>query len=475
MSNYYEILGINNNATKEEIKKAYKKVALEAHPDKHPEETRDEATSRFKKICEAYGVLSDDAKRDIYDRFGADAVDDLNNLNAHNNEEEQPHVFMGNFPKDFFTGLSGFGEFEFSKMFSGMNGSMGGFKFKTRTGSGSESESSTDSSPDNDSESESNLDDTPVQDLHIEHEITLELLYTGTTVKKSIYRFNLCKKCEGSGTKKQKASKCTDCEGSGNVQRKVKKSSGTQTISEKCRKCKGSGKSNKVDKTFEPCNTCSGNRVCQEEYQIEFKVYPGAYSGTKITIENEGHQIPKEYIKDDKTRTNIIIHLDEIPHQVFKRNFMIESFMDSVDPADLLVELEISLGESLCGFSKKITHLSGSPIDISYNTTVKPEDILVYKNMGMEVYTGKTISKSKKLYGNLYIHLKVKYPEMTKINKEQIWKALEGSTYKQVDDQTNNLVSIENYKSTTDDKPNNKPKKSKRKSHKSPNGECRTQ
>ena len=202
---YYEVLGLKKGATEDEIKKAYRKLAKENHPDLHPDDKAAEA--RFKEINEAYEVLSDADKRAKYDQFGHAGVD--------------PNFGAGGFGGGFSgfggEGFGGFGDI-FSDLFSGF-GFGGGSQQQTRNG--------------------------PIKGEGIRTAVTIsfEEAAFGCEKKVSISRYESCTDCGGSGCAKGTTPEvCPDCRGSGTIRRQYQTGGMTFATPTRCNRCGGTGK-----------------------------------------------------------------------------------------------------------------------------------------------------------------------------------------------------------------------------------------
>ncbi|KAM5177596.1 dnaJ homolog subfamily A member 4 [Callospermophilus lateralis] len=248
---YYDILGVKPSASPEEIKKAYRKLALKYHPDKNPDEGE-----KFKLISQAYEVLSDPKKRDIYDQGGEQAI-----------KEGGSGSPSFSSPMDIFD------------MFFGGGGRMA----RERRGK------------------------------NVVHQlsVTLEDLYNGVTKKLALQKNVICEKCEGIGGKKGSVEKCPLCKGRGMQIHIQQIGPGmVQQIQTVCIECKGQGERiNPKDR----CESCSGAKVVREKKIIEVHVEKGMKDGQKILFHGEGDQEPELEPGD------VIIVLDQKDHSVFQR------------------------------------------------------------------------------------------------------------------------------------------------------------
>ena len=370
---YYEILGVSKNASERDIKKAFKSATLKYHPDKNPGKEK-ECEEIFKKIVEANSVLSDKDKRDTYDKYGKEGLGENGGMSQDDLQDILKNMFGGGFS------------------FGGMKG---GFPF----------------GQDNDSDDE-------IPDVQAVVDLTLEELYVGKQITKTIERGCLCEACDGTGNEDKKNHICEHCKGRGMVSIVRQMGPMIQQMMQPCNKCGGKG----GDKSKQ-CKICNGNKGITKKYTFECEIPKGSYSKYDITIPNEGNEIPKESQKGNK-RTDIKLIVREVPHQIFKHMFVIEDKKDEPDPADLLINIDITLAESLCGFVKKITHLDGSTYNLSYNKLVKHGEIIIFKKLGMP-----SLEKEGEM-GDLYVSISIEYPnDIASDKKGRIWQILTDSAY----------------------------------------------
>lgn len=225
---YYEVLGISKSASEDEIKKAYRKLALAHHPDRNA--GNKEAEERFKEANEAYSILSDSAKRQQYDHFG--------------------HAGAGG--RGFHPGQGGgfsdvFGDI-FEEFFGGQGGQGG-----RRPQSGS--------------------------DLRYDMAVTFEEALLGKEGKIKLRRPETCGKCKGTGAKDGETKNCKTCNGSG----QVRFQQGFFTISRNCTTCQGKGNT-----AAHPCHTCQGKGYTEREKTISVRIPPGVDTGTRLRVVGEG-------------------------------------------------------------------------------------------------------------------------------------------------------------------------------------------
>ena len=232
-SDYYELLGVARNASPEEIKKAYRKKAMQHHPDKNP--NNPEAEAKFKELSESYDVLRDNEKRAAYDRYGHAA-----------------------FEQGMGSSHAGASAFDFASSFSDIFGDlfgdfMGGGQGRT-SGRGA--------------------------DLRYNMEINLEDAYSGKQTTINVPTSINCKPCNGTGAKGKSAPEaCTMCRGHG----KVRAQQGFFTIERTCPQCQGDGYQIK-----DPCSECSGNGRVRKDKKLSVNIPSGIESGVRIRLSGEG-------------------------------------------------------------------------------------------------------------------------------------------------------------------------------------------
>lgn len=262
---YYEILSVSRTASEAEIKAAYRKLAVQYHPDKNPDDPH--AEEKFKEAAEAYSVLSDQQKRAAYDRFGHQGVGA-----GAGGAGFGGAGFTGNI-EDIFD-LFGFGD-----MFGGTGrGAGGGRRNTAQRGS----------------------------DLRYDLEITLEEAATGKEETLHIPRLEKCGECEGTGAEKgTQAETCVTCQGAG----QVRYQQGFFSVMRACSNCAGKGQ---IIKT--PCKKCKGAGRIEKEKKLEIKIPAGVETGSRLRVSGEGEAGTGGGQSGD---LYVVIHVAE--HEMFER------------------------------------------------------------------------------------------------------------------------------------------------------------
>ncbi len=242
---YYEILGVPKNADLPQIKKAYRSLALKYHPDRVPQDQKKQAEEKFKEISEAYGVLSDPQKRQMYDQYGHAGIDQRYTAEDIFRGADFSSIFEEAGLGDIFSHFFGDSLFD---IFSGTT---------TRTSRSRRG-----------------------HDIQYEVEVTLEEAYTGIKKKIKILRHEQCSHCQGSGAKPGSQLKlCATCRGQGHVTM----SSGFFRMSQTCTTCHGQGKV-----ISEYCPHCNGKGVIRATRNIDVTIPSGVDNNSRLRIKGEG-------------------------------------------------------------------------------------------------------------------------------------------------------------------------------------------
>ncbi len=316
---YYEVLGLDKGASKDEVKKAFRKLAAQYHPDK---KTGDE--NKFKEISEAYAVLSDEKKKAEYDAYG--------------------HAFQG---AGGAQGFGGFGGFNWADFANAANANGQSFEFDLGDifgemfGGGRRQARG--------------------RDISIDIELSFEESIFGTNRKVLLTKMNTCDECKGTGAKRgTDMVDCTTCNGNGRVRETRQSVMGTfQTVRE-CSVCAGRGKVPK-----ERCGHCGGAGVRRSEEEIAVVVPPGIQAGEMIRMSSRGEAIPNGAAGD------LYIKVHVKPHASIKR-----------EGSNLETKLPIKLTDALLGNVYRVETLDGG-VDITIPAGIKHGEMLRIKGKGV--------------------------------------------------------------------------------------------
>lgn len=326
---YYEILCVSKTADLEEIKKAYRKLAIQNHPDRNP--GNKEAEERFKEISEAFEVLGDSNKRATYDQFGHEG---LRGAFTGGGFTWQDFTHFGDF-EDIFSGLDDF--------FRGFG--MGGGIFDSGSGRTRKG---------------------PHRGSDIQHEVNLEFLEAALGIEKSIEvsSYEVCDTCKGSGAKPgTKETECLTCRGRG----QISVSSGFFSITQTCQKCGGSGR---VIKT--PCAKCNGYGKVKDIRKIKVKIPAGVDTGTRLRLAHEGNSGDK-----GGPRGDLYVFINVKAHEFFKRQ-----------DHNIYCETKITYTQAVFGTDIVIPTLDGK-VDIKIPSGTQSGKIFRLKGKGVpDLFSG---------------------------------------------------------------------------------------
>ncbi|MDX2196014.1 MAG: molecular chaperone DnaJ [Cytophagales bacterium] len=292
---YYDVLGVGRNAGEDELKKAYRKLAIQYHPDKNP--GNKEAEEKFKEAAEAYDVLSNSEKRSRYDRFGHQGVGgaSANGGSGMNMEDIFSH----------FGGIFG-DESPFGSFFGGQGG--GG---RQRRGS----------------------------DLRIKLKLNLEEVTNGVEKKIKVKRYVSCRACGGNGAKNGSSHKnCPTCNGSGQVRRVVNTMLGQMMSATTCSTCQGEGKI-----VIERCEVCAGEGRTLDEEIISVKIPAGVAEGMQLSMNGKGNVPQRGGYPGD-----LLIVVEEEENELLKR-----------EGNNIIYDLHISFIDAALGTSVEVPTIDG--------------------------------------------------------------------------------------------------------------------
>lgn len=358
---YYEVLGVSKTASDQEIKSAYRKLAIKYHPDKHvndSEADKKSAEEHFKEAAEAYEVLSDPQKRQRYDQYGHAGMSGAGGFSGGFTDMNDIFSHFGDLFESW--GMGGGMGGGFSSFFGG--GSRGGQR--VRRGS----------------------------DLRVKVVLTLEEIATGVEKKIKVRKLVECPTCHGSGSSDGAVDQCPTCHGAGHVVRSQRSIFGMMQVQEECPTCHGEGKiiRNK-------CSKCNGEGVVRDEEIITIKIPAGVSGGMQIPIQGKGNAAPRGGVPGD-----LIVLVEESEHKDLIR-----------EGNDLVYNLLLDMPTAVLGGQVKIPTLNGeAKITIAPGT--QPGKVLRMRGKGLPV-----IDQYARQYGtgDLLINVGVYIPE--RLNKEE--------------------------------------------------------
>jgi len=335
---YYDVLGVSRTASADEIKKAYRKLALKYHPDRVSDDDKTEASEKFKEATAAYEILSDSTKKSQYDQFGHAAFQNGGGggfggggFGGMEHAEEVFREFMGGFGGGGGGGI-------FGSIFEGVFGgsSSGSQRNAPRRGS----------------------------DLEMSMEITFEESAFGVTKKIKIPRYETCPTCEGDGAKPgTKRAHCSYCGGSGQVMSQA----GFLNIAKTCPRCNGEG-----EIVESPCTECRSTGRVKQEKTIKIDIPGGVDTGTRVRMYGEG-----EIGQRGGGRGDLYILIYVKKHPIFKR-----------DENNVLCEVPISFVQAALGDEVSVPTLHGK-IDMKIPAGTQPGKIFRIRDKGISDVRGR--------------------------------------------------------------------------------------
>lgn len=348
MSDYYEALGLSRGSTQDEIKKAYRKSALKYHPDRNQGDAT--AEKKFKEISEAYEVLSDEKKRQIYDQYGADALKGAAGMGG-----AGPHGGFSSMEEALRTFMGAFG---------GGGGGGGGGESIFDSFFGFEQE---DSGERQGASKKMNLS------------ISFEESMKGVEKEVAITNYATCSTCDGSGAASASSiKKCSRCKGSGQVHQ----SRGFFSMTSVCPQCYGRGKT-----ITEPCPDCRGEGRIKEKQQIKIKVPAGIDNGMRLRMSGYG-----DAGEGGGPAGDLYVFISVEPHSVFQR-----------EGDDVFIELPLSFSEAALGCKKELPTPHGGSCRISIPEGTQSGKVLRVKGEGAPNVNGRG-------KGDLLVNITVETP-----------------------------------------------------------------
>ena len=324
---YYEVLGVDKKASEDEIKKAYRKIAIKYHPDRNPGDKT--AEEKFKEAAEAYSVLSDKQKRQQYDQFGFDGPN------------------MGG-------GFGGFGAGGFSmddifSMFGDVFGGRGGFGGFSGFGGGQRAQYHG-------------------TDLRLKVRLTLQEISTGVTKKFKVRKDIVCSECNGSGAQNGSGSEtCPTCHGQGYTVRTVRSILGMMQTQSECPTCHGEGTIIK-----NKCPHCNGQGIVKGEEVVEINIPAGVAEGMVVNVPGKGNAAPHNGVPG-----NIQVYVEEEPNDTFVR-----------DGQDIIYNLLLDFPTAALGGEVDIPTIEGTKVKIKIEPGTQPGKTLRLRGKGLPAVQG---------------------------------------------------------------------------------------
>lgn len=362
MSNYYEVLGISKTASAEEIKKAYRKKALQHHPDKNQGDPK--AEKSFKEISEAYEVLSNTQKKDVYDRYGEEGLKGGGGMGGHqggySSMDEALRTFMG----AFGGGGGGGNESIFESFFGGGNApSRGG----AQAGSSKK----------------------------VTITLSFEEAACGTEKEIAISTYQPCASCKGRGSATAEGLKnCKRCQGSG----QVVQNRGFFSMSTTCPDCHGEGKI-----ITNPCKDCSGSGRFKDKRKVKVTIPPGVDTGMRLRMAGLG-----DAGESGGPSGDLYVIMDVQPHPFFKRQ-----------DDDITILMPITITEAALGCKKEIPTLSGGVCRLTIPEGTQSGKVLRIRGEGIQ-----NVHAQGK--GDLLVTLLVETPEKLTEKQKELLRAFAG-------------------------------------------------
>ena len=349
---YYEVLGVSRDASPEEIKRAYRRLAMRYHPDRNPGNKK-EAEEKFKEISEAYEVLADPEKRRLYDQYGHDGL-------------------TGHFKGDTFTWQDFthfddlrdiFGDFGLGSFFSDLFDIFGGTARARRARS-------------------TTVRAERGEDIRIRLKLTLEEMASGATKTIRLQRYEPCSACGGSGSRSGGTTTCPTCGGTGVVRRSSRSFFAQLVQTTVCPQCKGEGVV-----VRDPCPHCQATGRVKKAVTLKINVPRGIETGQYLTLRGEGNVGQR-----GAPRGDLIVVVEQIPHRIFRR-----------EGSDLYAELEIGMAKAALGGEVVVPTVDGNSARFKIPPGTQTHTVFRLKKKGMPKLGGGS--------GDLYVTVIVKTPE----------------------------------------------------------------
>ena len=366
---YYEVLGVEKSASEAEIKKAYRKLAIQYHPDKNPGDK--EAEEKFKEAAEAYSVLSDKDKRARYDQFGHAGMGGAAGGGGFNGQSMSMDDIFSMFG-DIFGGGGGFGGFS---GFGGFGG--GGGRAQQRKFRGS--------------------------DLRVKVKMNLKDIANGVEKKFKLKKYVVCEHCHGSGAEGNSGTEtCPNCHGTGSVTRTQQSIFGMMQTQTVCPNCNGEGKIIK-----DKCKHCSGEGIVYGEEVVEVKIPAGVGEGMQLTVNGKGNAGKRNGVPGD-----LLVVIEEEAHPELIR-----------DDNDLIYNLLLSVPTATLGGTIEIPTID-SKVKVKIEPGTQPGKVLRLRGKGLPSVNSYGYSNGT---GDLLVNISVYIPETLSKEEKQAMEKMQNS------------------------------------------------
>lgn len=367
---YYEVLGVDKNASEDEIKKAYRKLAIKYHPDKNPDDKN--AEEKFKEAAEAYDVLHDPNKRKQYDQFGFDGPAGMGGSGGFGGGASMDMDDIFSMFGDIFGGHGGF---------SGFSGFGGG----SRTRQHAQFRGS---------------------DLRLKVRLTLQEIATGITKKFKLKKDVTCTHCHGTGAESGSGTEtCPTCHGQGIVTKTVRTMLGMMQTQSECPTCHGEGTVIK-----NPCHTCNGTGITKGEEVVEIKIPAGVAEGMVVNVPGKGNAGKRNGITGD-----IQVYIEEEPNDTFVR-----------DGNDLIYNELLDFPTAALGGNLEIPLVDGGKVRMKVAPGTQPGTALRLRGKGLPSVQGYGSG-----VGDLIVNLSVYVPKtLSSEEKASLEKLAQSDNFK---------------------------------------------
>ncbi len=369
----YEVLGVERNSTIKDIKKAYRKLAKEYHPDHNKNA---DAEDKFKQVQDAYEILSDDAKRKAYDQYGFAGTQGYGNYSGYSGYTGSTGDPFGSTPFDMG---------DISDIFNTFFGGGGrGFGFDFNSAQGGSTRRSQQSVG---------------ADLRYKIKLDFMEAINGGDYKINVERDVTCEDCKGSGSATGKTKKCPVCNGAGQVRNVRNTLLGQVMMQSVCERCGGRG-----EVVEEPCKRCKGDGIMQEKNEVKIKIPKGAYDGMVLRYSGSGNAGKRGGSSGD-----LFIEISVEPHDVFERS-----------GNDIYIDIEIEPATAVLGDTLEVPTIDG---DVKFKIPPGTQSDTIFRIGGK----GAPVVGKEGSRGDQYIRTKVVIPTKVDSKSKKLWQELKSS------------------------------------------------